>query len=100
MSESPPDLRSQVESYLFFNGFHTIRAREEINVHFVMRSREECYDLVVEREWLAVKTSQSIKERLDHLQVVPFLRQHRAAWVGMSASGQEILTHIETDATT
>lgn len=57
------------------------------------------YDLTVEREWIDLKSDKKIAERFDHLQVLPFLLQNKAAWVGVTATGEEVVTHIEKDAT-
>lgn len=89
--------RHLIETYLFLHRFRDIQSRDEIDLHFCMQVEGTRYDLTVQRAWIDLKSEQKIGERLDQLQVVPLLRDHRAAWVGVTASGHEVATPVDTD---
>ncbi len=98
MDDRSSNRRELIETYLAAYKFCDIRSRDEINLHFCMNAEGARYDLAVEREWLDLTSDRTIAERLDGLELVPFLRRNKAAWVGVTATGQEVITHMEPDA--
>ncbi|QOJ34049.1 MAG: hypothetical protein HRU82_03390 [Nitrospira sp.] len=100
MDELEATKRQLVETYLFLHNFREVRSRDEINLHFCMNLEGVRYDLTVEREWIDVRTDKKTSDRLDELQVVPFLLQNKVAWIGVTTTGQEVITHLEPDAET
>lgn len=98
MDELGATKRQLVETYLFLHNFREVRSRDEINLHFCMNLEGVRYDLTVEREWIDLRTDKKTSDRLDQLQVVPFLLENKAAWIGVTTTGQEVITHVEKDA--
>ncbi len=98
MDELASTKRQLIETYLFLHHFRDVRSRDEINLHFGMNLEGVRYDLTVEREWMDLRTDKKTSDRLDQLQVVPFLLENKAAWIGVTTTGQEVITHIEPDA--
>lgn len=100
MDELASTKRQLIETYLFLNRFNDVRSRDEIHIHFRMNHEGVRNDLTVGREWIELPSQNTIAERLDQLQVVPFLLQNKAAWIGVTATGEEVVTHVEPDAKT
>ena len=98
MEELTSTKRQLIETYLFLHHFRDVRSRDEINLHFCMNREGIRYDLTVEREWIDLRTDKKTSDRLDQLQVVPFLLENKAAWVGVTTTGQEVITQVEPDA--
>ncbi len=98
MDEVEASKRNLIETYLILHKFRDVKSRDEINLHFCMNLDGVRYDLMVEREWIDLKSDKKIAERFDRLQVVPFLLQNKAGWVGVTTTEQEVITHIEADA--
>ncbi len=107
MDEAGAIKRQLIEAYLVLHHFRNVESRDQmafhhalINLHFCMNSEGRRYDLAVQRQWMDLKSNKTISQRLDTLQVVPFLLENKAAWVGVTTTGQEVITHIEPDAKT
>ncbi len=98
MDEVAHTQRQLIETYLILRHFRDVRSRDEINLHFCMNLEGVRYDLLVERAWIDLRSDKKIGERLDQLQVMPFLMENKAAWVGATTTGQEFVAHIEKDA--
>lgn len=98
MDEIAHTKRQLIETYLVVHHFRDVSCRDEINLHFSMTRAGLLYHLAIEREWLYLKTDKKMSDRLDQLQVVPFMVEHRAAWVGVTATGQEVVTYVAKDA--
>lgn len=90
--------RRQVELYLGRHGFEGISSKEEVNTVVSMQSGGQTYELRMQREWLERLTQATIDARLDSLQLIPFLQANQSAWVGVTTTGEEVVTHIEPDA--
>lgn len=98
MDELAHSKRQLIETYLFLHHFRDVQSRDEINLHVCMNREGVRYDLTVEREWIDLRTDKKTVDRLDQLQVVPFLLLNKAAWIGVTATGEEVITHVEKDA--
>jgi hypothetical protein len=94
MSEDIVRMKAQlVESYLLVNGCVQLRyTKDGEYIFFVTLGQREC-QLWIAREWFDVLTSLSISDRLDRLQMIPFLQNHLLAWVGVK-EGQDVLTSM------
>lgn len=98
MDEETGTKRQLIEAYLSLHMFHDVQRRDNINLHFCMNSAGRRYDLAVERQWINLSSNKTIAERLENLQVVPFLLENRAAWIGATATEREVITHVQPDA--
>ncbi len=98
MDEIAHTKRQLIETYLIVHHFRDVTCRDGINLHFSMTRAGLFYDLTIEREWIDLRTDEKTSERLDRLRVVPFLVENKAAWVGVTATGEEVVTHVERDA--
>ena len=47
---------------------------------------------------LKVKSHATIEHRLDGLGLIPFLEKNGSAWIRVTSTGQEVITHLERDA--
>ena len=94
MSEETVSMKAQlVESYLLVHG--SVRAHYTKNGEFIFSvtlGERQC-QLWISRERFNVSTSLSISDRLDQLQVIPFLQSHLLARVGVR-EGQDVLTSM------
>ncbi len=90
--------RELIGSYLTHQGFTDVHLREGLNVLYSMTDHGRDYQLRVEREWLDLPSTDAIHDRLERLQLIPFLRDNSAAWLGVTATGQEIVTHVDGQA--
>lgn len=90
--------RELIGSYLSHRGFTDVRVGEGLNVLYSMTANGRDYQLRVEREWLDLPSTDTIHDRLERLQLIPFLRENSAAWLGVTATGQEIVTHVDGQA--
>jgi hypothetical protein len=85
-----------IESYLRrhdFTQMHSEADRQD-SVVFSMKLYGLNCRLRVSDAWLISHTHARVEERLDHLQVLCMLREHGAACVDVTATGQEILSRF------
>ena len=89
--------RHLLECYLFLRDFRI--EPSSTSEHLQLRRKADCreFHLKVDTEWLEVTSNATIEHRLDVLGLVPFLVQNGSAWIGLTATGQEVVTHLERD---
>ena len=64
MDEVEASKRNLIETYLILHKFRDVKSRDEINLHFCMNLDGVRYDLMVEREWIDLKSDKKIAELL------------------------------------
>jgi hypothetical protein len=92
MSEDMVRVKGQlVQSYLAVHGCVQVHYTKDGEfIFFLTLDQREC-QFWVSREWFDVPTRLSISDRLDRLQVIPFLQNHLLARVGVKG-GEDVLT--------
>ena len=88
--------RHLLECYLFL---HDFRIESSSGEHLQLRRKAESRDfhLKIDDEWLGVKSNATVEQRLNALGLVPFLEQNGSARIGVTATGQEVVTHLEPE---
>ena len=86
--------RQLLEAYLILHNFRIIRTQEGVNMRLTMKCGDHDYHLRVDHEWLRLTANVTVQTQLDTLGLVPFLRENGAAWIGVTATGQETITHL------
>ncbi len=89
--------RHLLECYLFLRHFW-IEASSNAG-QLQLRRKGDCriFRLKVDTEWLQLESNATVEHRLDALGLIPFLEKNRLAWIGLTATGQEVVTHLERD---
>ena len=88
--------RRFLEAYLRHHGFapvHSQVERDNSVVYSMTANGRTCW-LRVSDAWLVSSTHARVEERLQHLQVLGMLREHGAACVDVTPTGQEILRRL------
>jgi hypothetical protein len=92
MSEDIASMKAQlVKAYLLVHGCVQVNYTKDGEYIFLLTLDDRRCQLWVSREWLNVSTKATIAERLDHLQVIPFMRDHSLAWLNVKG-GEDVLT--------
>ena len=94
MSEDIISMKGQlVQAYLLVHGGVRLHSTKDGQfIFFLTLDQREC-QLWISREWMNVSTQATITERLDHLQVMPFLQDHLLAFVDVKG-GLDVLTSM------
>lgn len=92
--------RQLLESYLILHDFRIVHPRKTANLQLRRKADDQDYHLRVDLQWLQLTTDATVQSRLDTLGLVPFLQENGSAWIGVTATGQEVITHIERGART
>lgn len=89
--------RHLLECYLFLRHFW-IEASSNAG-HLQLRRKGDCrtFRLKVDIEWLQLESNTTVEHRLDALGLIPFLEKNDSAWIGLTATGQEMMTNLEQD---
>jgi hypothetical protein len=66
-NEAIEQKRTEITHYLESHGMHDVNSHEEIHIEFRMNDQLKSYSLKVEREWLDLKSTNTIDHRLDKL---------------------------------
>ena len=88
--------RHLLECYLFLRDFR-IESSSGGQLHLRRKAESRDFYLKIDDEWLRVKSNATVEQRLNALGLVPFLEQNGSAWIGLTATGQEVVTHLERD---
>jgi hypothetical protein len=81
-----------IASYLRLHGFADVRSDEsDTSVVFSMTADGQTYKLRVFEDWLVASTHTRVEERLDRLDACRQMREHGAAYLDMTRTGQEVL---------
>ena len=83
-----------LESYLILHDFRVVPS-EEATILRLRTPDNKDYHLRIDPQWLRLKTDATVKSRLDKLGLIPFLQENGSAWIGVTATGGEVITHIE-----
>ena len=89
--------RQLLRSYLILHDFRIVHSRKTTNLHLRRKADDQDYHLRVDPQWLQLTTDVTVRSRLDTLGLVPFLEENGSAWIGVTATGQEVITHIEQE---
>ena len=85
-----------IESYLRRHDFaqvHSAADRDDSVVYSMTANGRTCW-LRVSDAWLVSNTHARVEERLDQLQVLRMLHDYGAAYVDVTATGQEVLNRF------
>ena len=93
LSQTDQNRRTFVESYLQRKGCTELRyERDGEHIFSVSLNSHRC-QLWIAQEWAEIESTASVDERLDRLEVIPFMQYNSLAWVGRKA-GKEVIQHI------
>jgi hypothetical protein len=81
-----------IASYLRVHGFANVHSEEgDTGVAFSMMADGRTYKLQVSEAWLVASTHTRVEERLDRLDACRKMREHGAAYLDVTSTGQEVL---------
>lgn len=89
--------RHLLECYLFLRDFMREPSSNSELLQFSRKFDWRLFHLKVDAEWLQLQSTATVEHRLDALKLVPFLEQNGSAWIRLTATGQEVVTHLEQD---
>ena len=83
-----------IESYLRLHDFADVHSEEEEenSIVFSVTADGRTYSLRMSEAWLVASTHARVNERLDRLQACRKMREHGAAYVEVTKTGQEVLS--------
>jgi hypothetical protein len=82
-----------IEQYLRLHHYTDVRCHEEHDsIVFSMTAEGRSYWLWVSETWLMASTHARVEERLDRLQTCRKMREHGAAYLDMTRTGQEVVS--------
>ena len=89
--------RQLLESYLILHDFQVIPSRKPTTLRLERKADGQDYNLRIDPQWLQLATDASVRSRLDALDLISFLLQNGSAWIVVTATGEEKVTHCEED---
>ncbi len=89
--------RHLLECYLFLRDFWIEVSSTDRHMQLRKKSDARTFYLQVDPEWLRLKSTATVEHRLDALGLVPFLEQNGSAWIRLTATGKEVVTHLVRD---
>jgi hypothetical protein len=86
--------RHFIESYLRLHDFADVHSdeEEENSLVFSVTADGRTYSLRVSEAWLVASTHARVEERLDRLDTDRKMREHGAAYLDVTKTGQEVLS--------
>ena len=82
-----------IEQYLRLHHYTDVRWHEEHDsIVLSMTAEGRSYWLWVSETWLMASTNARVEERLDRLQTCRIVREHGAAYLDMTRTGQEVVS--------
>jgi hypothetical protein len=93
--ERTANQRQLLESYLILNDFRMMPSDKPTTLRLRQAGKDQDFYLSVDPQWLQLITDATVQSRLDTLQLIPFLRKNGSAWLGLTATGEEVITHME-----
>ena len=87
-----------LECYLFLRDFWIESSSNAEHLQLRRKADRRTFHLKVNAEWLQMKSHATIEHRLDGLGLIPFLEKNGSAWIRVTSTGQEVITHLERDA--
>lgn len=87
--------RQLLEAYLILHDFRIVPSRETTTLRLRGRENDKDYYLSIDPQWLQLTTDATVQSRLDTLGLISFLQENGSAWIGMTATGEEVITRIE-----
>lgn len=93
-----PHRRQLLESYLILHDFRVVPSRKATTLRLKRKADGQDYYLRIDAQWLQLTTDATVQSRLDALGLISFLRKNGSAWIGVTATGEEVITHIDREA--
>ena len=89
--------RHLLQCYLLLHDFRVESSLETGPLRLKRRADDRNFYLKVDSEWLALRSSATTQSRLDALRLIEFLEANGSARVGLTATGQEVVTPLEPE---
>lgn len=90
--------RHLLECYLVLHDFRIKASLKTEPLQLTRKADDRDFHLKVDPEWLQIRSHATTQSRLDALGLIPFLLKNGSAWIGVTATGEEVLTRIAEDA--
>ena len=87
--------RHLLECCLFLHDFRIEPSSDSDHLQLRKKADHRTFHLKVDAGWLQVQSSATVEQRLDTLGLSHFLEKHGSAWLGLTPTGQEVVTHLE-----
>jgi hypothetical protein len=84
-----------LECYLFLHDFRIESSSNQGDLTLRRKADSREFRLKVDIEWLQLKTAITVEHRLNALGLIAFLLRNGAARIGLTVTGQEVLSRFE-----
>jgi hypothetical protein len=83
-----------LEAHFELHGFQHVRSNGEVEAVLVMSRAGRDYRVHVDREWLERVSPDKVDQQLESLSAVQYLLEHGSMWIGVTMTGEGIITHF------